>query len=455
MEIYDRELKGMLLFSILATSLGWKVFLGSKASIFSRLNFLPEGFVLLKSIVPGEVNIQKSIIESGHKVITLDAEGLLPSNGESGVLLRFSNESICHTEKVFLWGNEQYDQLMSIFSEHSSKFEVTGSPYMDVWNLNKRKGYATTQSRNKIVIASSFPYPNHFVSNKSAIQAVYSASDNNSSNEYFDEIFLDEKLQSFVFPQFKNLVLYLVDSLPEYNFILRPHPSENSEVWREILNGYKNVTLNETGSISTLLLETDYLIHFNSTTSIEATLYNKNVLTYLPNSIPKDLSSRLNKYALMCSTTFTHKETMLDFIVTGQITKKDTSEFNSIMHQYDDTGIGQSSKNILHSISSLDLPVVTRVERSSFFIDFNILFFKKLLSYSIGFLDYKFKLFFGRYSDRYKGYLYGKKKQPDISLSFIKELAGDFYHPLGLNPKDIHISSYAKNLFIFSKKLLK
>ena len=76
MEIYSRELNGMLILSIMAANDGWTVVLSGKKHLFPIIDNLPNGIFLLKSIVPGEVHIQDKIRKYGHKIITLDAEGL-------------------------------------------------------------------------------------------------------------------------------------------------------------------------------------------------------------------------------------------------------------------------------------------------------------------------------------------------------------------------------------------
>ena len=137
MEIFDRELGGALVLSRHAIENGWRVILGGKASIFPYLSKFKEmpGVFLLKSIVPGELHIQKKIIAGGHRVTSLDVEGLVPSNGEEGVRLRYSEKTINLTDILFFWGKNDYELAKSVYPSISDKSFPLGSPIIDHINL--------------------------------------------------------------------------------------------------------------------------------------------------------------------------------------------------------------------------------------------------------------------------------------------------------------------------------
>ena len=79
-------------------------------------------------------------------------------------------------------------------------------------NINKNK---------TILIATSFPYANHIMDSQQPYNAVRHASGKNASQSHFDELFLDGELQEIIYPQFKDLVRYIAENLPEYKIILR------------------------------------------------------------------------------------------------------------------------------------------------------------------------------------------------------------------------------------------
>jgi hypothetical protein len=138
LEIFIRELKGMLLLSLVAAQYGWKVVLGGKQAIFPVLDKLPSGVALLKSVVPGEIKLQKEIISYGHKIVSLDVEGLLPSNGKSGVELRYSKDTIALSDILFFWGKEQFESVERLFPDikKDAQFNIQEFFYPQVYSLD-------------------------------------------------------------------------------------------------------------------------------------------------------------------------------------------------------------------------------------------------------------------------------------------------------------------------------
>ena len=81
LEIKHREYLGGIILAYFALKNGWTVYFGQKSQIFPFINTLPKSIWYLKSIVPGEIQNLKKIKKYGHKITTLDIEGLILSNG--------------------------------------------------------------------------------------------------------------------------------------------------------------------------------------------------------------------------------------------------------------------------------------------------------------------------------------------------------------------------------------
>ena len=89
LEIFDREIDGACLLALEAVSRGWEVIMGSQPTIIKNIESSKQGIYLLKSITPGQIDIQKRIINSGNYVVCQDQEGLLQRPGMS-YKIRFS-----------------------------------------------------------------------------------------------------------------------------------------------------------------------------------------------------------------------------------------------------------------------------------------------------------------------------------------------------------------------------
>ena len=93
LEIIDREIDGALLLSFEAISRGWSVIIGSQRKITENIESNERGIYFLKSVTPGQVNLQKRIVNAGNLIFSQDAEGLLQRPGLE-YRMRFSNDSL-------------------------------------------------------------------------------------------------------------------------------------------------------------------------------------------------------------------------------------------------------------------------------------------------------------------------------------------------------------------------
>jgi len=455
MEIFDRELNGMLLFSLLAAQNGWQVLLGGKKSLFPLLGDLPQGIVVLKSVVPGEVEIQDKIRGYGHKVTSIDAEGLLPSNGKSGVELRYSSETISKSDKLFFWGPAQYDQVKEYFPSISNIGAVTGSPIFDYWRLHKFSRHSVSnQDQKTILIATSFPFANHVIDPEQAYDAVRVASGKQASEEHLQEIFLGGALQEHVYPKFIEMVHTISKTLIDYKVILRPHPAESPTIWSEIAALYDNVELQYGGEISKWLLECDYFIHFNSTTSIEARYYDKQVITLVP-ELKGELADRLNEFALLASTVCRTSRDVLEAITESADPASENSrlDLNGIIAGADSDDIALSSSNIVHHLEDLGPPdAVDRIMPSKISLFFSLSTFKSMLKLRIiwllGWIDYFTKVFNDRYAAMRHFYKYGKTKQGKLKANHLSTKVGMFADALKLQRDMFRIGKIKNGLFL-------
>ena len=192
------------------------------------------GVFLLKSIVPGELHIQK-IIAGGHRVASLDVEGLVPSNGEEGVKLRYSEDTINFTDILFFWGNDDFELAKSIYPTIQDKSLQSRSPIIDHINLVGQTFSEKNKNKNKtIFVATSCGYANHISGKNYSLRTTEQASGGNLSekelNKIKDEILLDEMIFEF----WKEFIPELSKRFNECKIIIRPHPSENKIFWKNI-----------------------------------------------------------------------------------------------------------------------------------------------------------------------------------------------------------------------------
>ena len=292
MEIFDRELGGALTLSKVAIENNWRVIIGGKSSIFPYLSKFRNspGVFFLKSIVPGETHIQKKIIDYGHKITSLDVEGLVPSAGTEGVKIRYSKESINLSDYLFFWGRSGYETVKSVFPSIKEKSDITGSPIIDYFNIiskSKKKPNLKT-----ILIATSCGSANHISGTNYSKRALYSAAKNLSDVDKAkieEELLLDE----FIFNYWKDFVPMLAKKFYDYKIILRPHPSESKIFWVKYFKNFSNISIERGGPITDSILNSSAFIHYNSTAAVTSVILNTPTFMPIPR-FKKDFKEKLS-----------------------------------------------------------------------------------------------------------------------------------------------------------------
>jgi surface carbohydrate biosynthesis protein len=460
LEIFIRELKGMLLFSLVAAKYGWRVVIGGKQSIFPVLDKLPLGVVLLKSIVPGEMELQKKIASYGHKIASLDAEGLLPSNGKSGVELRYSQDTIELSDILFFWGKEQFESVERVFPDIKKNACITGSPIFDYWRFLKSSyHYSGSKNQKTILIATSFPFANHIIGNEVAYLSVKNASGPDAAHEHLDEIFLDAKVQEIIYPKFIKLVKKIIEKNPASKILIRPHPSENPNIWKKIANKFPNTELQIGGEVSQQIILCDIFIHFNSTTSIEASYLGKKVITYLPKMEPH-LQARMNRHALevsyICNS---FDEVLLEIDNSSEKNKFLPENLDRIIHGFKSKKIPYCSLLIVKALNKLDI----QSSQSKFPSKFKLslapssikLRIRRRTVWMIGWIDYLTRVFCGKYKHRRSYYKYGKSKQGELDMLEIQNTLSNMATSLRMKSSDYSFKIISKKLFLISPEVIK
>jgi hypothetical protein len=74
----------------------------------------------------------------------------------------------------------------------------------------------------------------------------------------------------------------LAKAFPGYTILLRPHPSEKIESWKDIEAAHTNVRVLFEGNVVPWLMGAEILVHNGCTTAIESVLLDKPVIAYRP-----------------------------------------------------------------------------------------------------------------------------------------------------------------------------
>ena len=96
-----------------------------------------------------------------------------------------------------------------------------------------------------------------------------------------------------VFKEYLDFLPHIARAFPETNFVIRPHPSEAHDAWKNLAADFPNLHLRYEGSVTPWILGAAAMFHFKSTTSVEAHIMGRKAITYVP-----PLPPYMDKYEL-------------------------------------------------------------------------------------------------------------------------------------------------------------
>ena len=313
-EVASRELDSKILLALLAANNGHEVLIANTDSIAKGIdsNILNPGIFHTKSLTGSEVRIKKhnNLIKKKFKITSIDEEGGLVDNGYKDFAInRYSKDSLNQAAAVFCWGDEDFETLNKMYANFSNKIFKTGSPRVDLWRgplLNYWSKPAEISKKPYLLISSNCsnylkPFYQKFISEK--------------KNGYFksnpdriEKIFGDTGEGYIKTGYFINAIKYIVKkSNNEYDIVLRPHPSEDINIWKIFLDGIPNVKVIAEGPINKWIKHAFAVFHNGCTTAFEAIISEKPLITYVPfkinfsGQIPNKLGYRVSSLKKLSS----------------------------------------------------------------------------------------------------------------------------------------------------------
>ena len=282
-EIYEREFQSKLLIAMESASKGMKVYIG-RLVVYIKRDFFVPGIVLQKSITPSPQRIKElEYYKKNNFIVTsLDEEvGLIDKNVNEYIKLRYSNKSIELVDKVFTWGKFDYDNLRKKFKKYKKKFILSGNPRLDFWRKNfefffKKKKFV---NKNYILFSLNFSF---LIPKKEWDQFLIFLKETDYIKRGFS-IKWAKKVRNDsrrMFKEFSKLIVAL-SKKTNLKIIVRPHPA-NPLAKYNFFNKYKNIEVNNKGSISEWIYNSRMVIHSGCTGGFESSVRGYPTISYTP-----------------------------------------------------------------------------------------------------------------------------------------------------------------------------
>jgi len=287
-----RELDPKLLLACIAAQRGFAVIIGSHRKIDLLIASLPRSLYLNKSMTDRNLAMFRIMRNIGHEIVTWDEEALVHLPPETYYSRRLSPVAIQFVSRLFAWGENnaelwrQYPDLPKDMPIH-----VTGNPRSDMLrpelqSFYKAEAQKLRQTYGKfILVNTNFNHVNAFFPAQNLFKPIKNSGEEpkfgkaavGMSRKYAEGL-RDHKLA--IFEAFKQLIPRLDREFPDYAIIVRPHPTENQQVYKDIAQGCQRVTVTNKGNVVPWLMATEAVIHNGCTTGVEAYMMRVPAVSY-------------------------------------------------------------------------------------------------------------------------------------------------------------------------------
>ena len=279
-EIKNRDYLSRLSIAYYALDKGYQVYLGSKSKIDTFVKTSEPGIYLGLVTTKTYSKFYENLKKRNFKIFVSDEEGLITFDDKMYLDLKVSKESLENIEILFTWGHEHKEIISKKFPQFSPKIISTGTPRFDLFNKMLRDIFnaKVEKIQNKFgeftLICGSFSFVNHFTKNLNYLEVLKNQKvikDNKDERRFLKYC----KYNKQSFENFIYLTKNLSKSHPNHNFIFRPHPAENKDIYKEKFQNYKNIFVEDKHTLIEWIMASKCIVHSYCTSSIEAFLVDK------------------------------------------------------------------------------------------------------------------------------------------------------------------------------------
>ena len=203
--------------------------------------------------------------EAGHLVAASDEEAFPLVDS----LINVSPEAIERCHCLLVDSKDHLDRLKAASPEHSSKFRMTGSPRAEAIQTASLEPASTNPY---FLFNTGFGLINSLWGDvNQALNVLRSATTISK-----EEALLRVKVEQYGLESFKALIRAIA---PQYRVVVRPHPSERAQFWRD---DFPEVEVVEGSASLPWIKGAKAVVHANSTTGLEAAMLGVPTINYDP-----------------------------------------------------------------------------------------------------------------------------------------------------------------------------
>ena len=287
-----RELDPKLLLACVAAKRGFSSVIGSRRELEFRIDSYPKSIYLSKSMTRRSLIFFRMARKFGHDIVTWDEEALVHLPPEIYFSRRLHPEAIKLVSHLFAWGQDNVD-LWRQYAHLPAEMPIhnTGNPRNDMLRPEMHPFYETDVDALKrqygdfILINTNFNHVNAFGPDMNLFQPVKNAGEpakfgraaRGMTRDYAQGLW-DHK--HAVFKSFQQLIPRIEGAFPDLNIVIRPHPTERHDVYRDIAARSSRVHVTNEGNVVPWILATRVVLHNGCTTGVEAFVMGVPAISY-------------------------------------------------------------------------------------------------------------------------------------------------------------------------------
>ncbi len=287
-----RELDPKLLLACVAAKHGFSSIVGSRREMEFNIDAFPRAIYLSKSMTIRSLLFFRIARRFGHKIVAWDEEALVHLPPKTYFSRRLDAATIKYVLSLFAWGQDNVDLWRQYpHTPKETPIHAVGNPRGDMLRTEIRTYYEHDAEalRDKygdfILINTNFNHVNAFGADinlfrpvkKPGEKARFGRAARGMSREYAKGLY-EHKLA--VFERFKALIPALEAAFPAHTIVVRPHPTENHHVYREIAARCQRVRVTNEGNVVPWLMAAKALVHNGCTTAVEAFVMDVPAISY-------------------------------------------------------------------------------------------------------------------------------------------------------------------------------
>lgn len=284
-----REYQGKLFLALQLLRRGHPVLFGEQARLWQYADLMSPGIYLDKSIASTHAKWSATCRGFGHRMVSLDEEGLIFFDADMYQKLRLDPRALEALDVFFAWGDEHRNAITDKEPRFRDKIVVCGNPRFDLLRPGLREVYRPkaealkAKHGNILLVNTNFAFHNHFRSREDlrAMLAHYPLAEEPG---YMDG-WMD--MHRIAHEAYMEMVPLLCARYPQHTVVLRPHPSESHAPWQELAATLPTLKVDGSGNVHEWILASETVIHFNCTTAVEAYFLGVQPIAYRPGRFPR------------------------------------------------------------------------------------------------------------------------------------------------------------------------